>query len=122
MFWLAMEDHDLEEIDQVSLLTKDCGGDVEGGVEGGGSGTGGGIEIGPEIEATLARAEELLGYGPVGELLRECYAPRDGYKPTLGGAFARLMARIFEAQGLVVMDAAGRAFHSLGSKYAAVCD
>jgi bacillithiol biosynthesis cysteine-adding enzyme BshC len=115
VFWLATEDHDLEEIDQVSLLTKDAVETLRTELKVAGPVPVGGIEIGQEIEATLARAEELLGYGPVGELLRECYAPRDGYKPTLGGAFARLMVRIFEAEGLVVMDAAGREFHSLGA-------
>ncbi len=40
---------------------------------------------------------------------------RMAYKPTLGGAFARLMARIFAEQGLIVMDAAAREFHALGA-------
>jgi bacillithiol biosynthesis cysteine-adding enzyme BshC len=34
---------------------------------------------------------------------------------TLGGAFARFMARVFAEQGLIVMDAAGREFHALGA-------
>ncbi len=114
VFWLATEDHDLEEIDQVSLLTKDSVATLRTELKVAGPMPVGGIEIGPEIEAVLERAEELLGYGPVGELLRECYGPREGYRPTLGGAFARLMARIFADQGLIVMDAAGREFHALG--------
>ena len=56
-----------------------------------------------------------------GRLLRECYKPGDsqtsgGYRPTLGGAFARLMVRLFAEQGLIVMDAAGREFHELGKR------
>ncbi|MCU1323649.1 MAG: hypothetical protein JWM43_3298 [Acidobacteriaceae bacterium] len=116
VFWLATEDHDLAEVDQVSLLTKDSVETLRAGLKVSGTVPVGGVEIGPEIEAVLAQAEELLGYGPVGELLRECYAPRDGYKPTLGGAFARLMAKIFAAQGLIVLDAAGREFHALGER------
>ncbi|WP_213807514.1 bacillithiol biosynthesis cysteine-adding enzyme BshC [Granulicella sp. dw_53] len=116
VFWLATEDHDLEEVDQVSLLTKDAVETLRAGLKVSGAVPVGGIEIGPEIEAVLAQAEELLGYGPVGELLRECYAPTDSYKPTLGGAFARLMTRIFADQGLIVMDAAGREFHALGER------
>ena len=47
--------------------------------------------------------------------LRECYAPKDGVRPTLALAFGRLMAKIFAAEGLVVMDAASRGFHALGA-------
>ena len=116
VFWLATEDHDLEEVDQVSLLTKSSVETLRAELKVAGAAPVGGVEIGPEIEAVLAQADELLGYGPVGELLRECYAPRAGYQPTLGGAFARLMARIFAEQGLIVMDAAGREFHALGER------
>jgi bacillithiol biosynthesis cysteine-adding enzyme BshC len=116
MFWLATEDHDLEEVDQVSLLAKDSLETLRAGLKVAGTVPVGGVELGPEIEAVLARAEELLGYGPIGDLLRECYAPTETYKPTLGGAFARLMTRIFAEQGLIVLDAAGREFHALGAE------
>jgi bacillithiol biosynthesis cysteine-adding enzyme BshC len=115
VFWLATEDHDLAEVDQVALLTKDSVETLRAGLKVAGTVPVGTVEIGLEIEAVLSQAEQLLGYGPVGELLRECYGPREGYKPTLGGAFARLMARIFTDQGLIVMDAAGREFHALGA-------
>ena len=116
VFWLATEDHDLEEVNQVSLLTRDSVETLRAALKVDHAVPVGGVEIGPEIEAVLARAEELLGYGPAGELLRECYQPRDSYRPTLGGAFARLMARLFAEQGLIVMDAAGREFHQLGKR------
>jgi bacillithiol synthase len=115
VFWLATEDHDLEEIDQVSLLTKDAVETLRAELKVAGAVPVGGIEIGGEIEPVLARAEELLGYGPVCDWLRECYAPREGYRPTLGGAFARLMVKVFGGDGLIVMDAAGRGFHALGA-------
>ena len=120
IFWLATEDHDLEEVDQVSLLSKTA---VET------------LQSGREVSAPrcagwrrgvweqrwmrlLDRASELLGYAPVCELLRECYGyqPENGYGPTFGSAFARLMARLFAEQGLIVMDAAGRDFHALGAR------
>ncbi len=116
MFWLATEDHDLEEVDQVSLLTKTGVETLRAGLKTPGAVPVGGVEIGAEIESVLAQADELLGYGPVCDLLRHCYEPRDGYRPTMGGAFARLMAQIFAEQGLIVMDAAGREFHALGER------
>ena len=112
VFWLATEDHDLEEVDQVSLLSKTAvetlrlpkvrvGGPV------------GEIAFDGQIDALLDQASQLMGYAPVCELLRECYAAPDA---TFGGAFARLMARLFAEQGLIMMDAAGRDFHALGAQ------
>jgi bacillithiol biosynthesis cysteine-adding enzyme BshC len=117
VFWLATEDHDLEEVDQVSLLTSPKTGT---GVETLRVGAKpvqdatpvGEIALGAGMDAVLEQACELLGYAPVCELLRECYAAPGA---TFGGAFARLMTRLFAAQGLIVMDAAAREFHALGA-------
>jgi bacillithiol biosynthesis cysteine-adding enzyme BshC len=115
VFWLATEDHDLEEVDQVSLLSGSRGATAvetlrlakvrEGAPVGG-------IAFDGQIDGLLDQASQLMGYAPVCELLTECY--RAG--ATFGGAFARLMARLFEEQGLIVMDAAGREFHALGAR------
>ena len=118
VFWLASEDHDLPEVDQVSLLSKTAvekltlGLKVERPVPVGGIQVDGGNEDGLlRLEAVLDQANELLGWAPVCDLLRECYAPN----ATLASAFGRLLTKIFEAQGLVVMDAASSEFHVLGA-------
>lgn len=111
VFWLATEDHDLEEVDQVSLLTKTEVETLRLGVRSHEEPVGG-VALGEGIDALLERASELLGYAPVCDLLRECYRP----DATFGGAFARLMARLFADEGLIVMDAAGRDFHALGAR------
>jgi bacillithiol biosynthesis cysteine-adding enzyme BshC len=116
MFWLATEDHDLAEVNQVSLLTKTELETLRAELRVKAAVPVGGVELGAEMGPLLEQADELLGYGPVCDLLRECYLPREGYTPTLGGAFARLMARIFAEQGLIVLDAAGREFHALGER------
>ena len=110
IFWLATEDHDLAEVDQVSLPNKAGVETLRLGLRPTG-GEVGGLVLGEGIEALLAQADELLGYGPVCDLLRNCYTP----EATLGEAFARLLTHLFAAQGLVVMDAAGREFHALGA-------
>ncbi len=115
VFWLATEDHDLAEVDQVSLLTKEAVETLRLGLRMGAAVPVGAVGVGAEVEGVLERVTELLSWSPVSELLRECYAPREGYRPTLGGAFARFMTRVFAEQGLVVMDAAGREFHRLGA-------
>jgi bacillithiol biosynthesis cysteine-adding enzyme BshC len=115
VFWLATEDHDLEEVDQVSLLTKTAVETLRAGLKVEHAVPVGSVVPGPELEVVLERAAELLEFAPVSEWLRECYLPKDGTRPTLALAFGRLMARIFAEQGLIVMDAASRGFHALGA-------
>jgi bacillithiol biosynthesis cysteine-adding enzyme BshC len=115
IFWLATEDHDLEEVDQVSLLTKTSVETLRARLKVAHAVPVGGVVPGPELEAVLERASELLEFAPVSEWLRECYLPKDGVRPTLALAFGRLMAKIFAEQGLIVMDAASRSFHALGA-------
>jgi bacillithiol biosynthesis cysteine-adding enzyme BshC len=115
VFWMATEDHDLEEVNQVSLLTKTTVEALHAGLKVARAVPVGGVVPGPELEAVLDRASELLEFAPVSEWLRECYLPQDGTHPSLALAFGRLMARIFAAEGLIVMDAASREFHALGA-------
>jgi bacillithiol biosynthesis cysteine-adding enzyme BshC len=117
VFWLATEDHDLAEVDQVSFLTKTSVETLRAGLKVAHAVPVGGVVPRPELDAVLERASELLEFAPVSEWLRECYLSRsDGARPTLALAFARLMARIFAEQGLVVMDASSRGFHALGAR------
>jgi len=115
VFWLATEDHDLAEVDQVSFLTKTSVETLRAALKVAPAVPVGGVVPGPGLEAVLERASELLEFAPVSEWLRECYLPQNGPRPTLALAFARLMARIFAEQGLIVMDAASRGFHALGA-------
>ena len=118
VFWMATEDHDLEEVDQVSLLTKTSVEKLSMGLKFPHHAVpAGGVVLEGHIDGLLEQASELLGYAPVCDLLRECYGSQPGndHGPTLGSAFGRLMTRLFEEQGLIVMDAAGRDFHALGA-------
>ena len=117
IFWTASEDHDLEEVDQVSLLTKTAVETLRLGAKFPHHDVPvGGVTLGVHIDGLLDQAADLLGHAPICDLLRECYgSPSGGETRTFGGAFARLMTRLFAEQGLIVMDAAGRDFHSLGA-------
>ena len=110
IFWLATEDHDLEEVDQLTLLTKTSLEKLMLGLTSKGSPVGG-LTLGPGVEPLLEQVAELLSYAPIADTLRECYAAG----ATLGEAFGRLMTRLFAAHGLIVMDAASRPFHALGA-------
>jgi bacillithiol synthase len=112
IFWLATEDHDLAEIDHITLPSRHAlhtlqlhrnqphaGQPV------------GALALGPQIEPLLDRAAELIGGTPEFDLLAASYTPT----ATFASAFARLLAAIFADHGLVVIDASSRAFHALGA-------
>ncbi len=109
VFWLATEDHDLEEVDQVSLLSKHAVERLRLGLKSSGRPVGN-VVLGEQVSAVLDQVGELLAFAPIYDTLRSFYTP----DATLGGAFARVMAKLFAAHGLIVMDAAGRDFHALG--------
>lgn len=112
VFWLATEDHDLREVDQVALPGKDA---VEvltlGGMRGGSVAPVGDVVLGDHAERLLECAGDLMAWAPVTELLRECYGVQGA---TFASAFARLMTRLFAGHGLIVLDASRREFHRLG--------
>jgi bacillithiol biosynthesis cysteine-adding enzyme BshC len=121
VFWLASEDHDLAEVDQISLPTKTAIETLKLELESprplpvGGLRVDGGSEAGrARLESTLERASELIGWGPTADLLRECYASEQG--TTLALAFGKLLTSVFAEFGLVVMDASSRGFHELGAR------
>jgi bacillithiol biosynthesis cysteine-adding enzyme BshC len=118
IFWLATEDHDLAEVDQVALLSKTEVETLSLGLKAprplpvGTLPVDGGNDEGlKHLEATLNQASELLAWAPISNVLRECYTPG----ATLASAFGRLLTKIFAEFGLIVMDAAARDFHAMGA-------
>ena len=117
IFWLASEDHDLAEVDQLALLTKTSVETLHLNLHPHGPVPVGAIQLSRDedsrlhLEAELNRAAELLGWAPISALLRECYTPG----ATLATAFGRLLTKIFAPHGLIIMDAASNDFHALGS-------
>jgi bacillithiol biosynthesis cysteine-adding enzyme BshC len=120
VFWLATEDHDLAEVDQIAFPTKTEIETLKLGLQGARPLPVGGLRVDGESEdgrarlaATVEHASELIGWGPVADLLRECYVAEKG--TTLAQAFARLLTAVFAEFGLVVMDASERGYHELGA-------
>jgi bacillithiol biosynthesis cysteine-adding enzyme BshC len=111
VFWMATEDHDLDEVNQVALLGKSGVETLRSTFPEHKQQPVGGMVLGPQIEAVLEQAEELLAYAPVTELLRASYTPAD----TLASAFGKFLAGVFREQGLIVMDASSRDFHAMGA-------
>jgi len=112
VFWLATQDHDLDEIQSVSLpgpeaalqrLTASSHGVPESPV--------GTIQFGPEIDEVVKAAEQLLGESEVATFLRESYRA----EATFGSAFARLFARLFDEWGVILLDAADPELNALAA-------
>lgn len=118
LFWLASEDHDLAEVDQLALLSKTSVEILRLNLHANHPVPVGALRLDNHteegrlhLEAELDRASELLGWAPITNLLRECYSP----DATLASAFGRLLTKIFASHGLIVMDAATRDVHALGA-------
>jgi bacillithiol biosynthesis cysteine-adding enzyme BshC len=102
VFWLATYDHDLAEVNHVSIpgpdgvlktLTTPSHDVPEAPVSA--------VRLGDEINALVEEAAKLLGDSEAAQFLRETYRPGE----TLGTAFARLYARIFADWGVILLDA-----------------
>jgi bacillithiol synthase len=108
VFWLATSDHDLEEVNQVSIPGGDgrlvklatsshsvAGAPVSS------------VRLGEEIDPVVEEAAALLGDSEVTQFLRDSYRPGE----SLGTAFARLFTRLFSAWGVILLDASDPELH-----------
>ena len=111
VFWMATEDHDLDEVNQAALLQKHGVETLRSTFPQHKQQPVGDLVLGPQIEAVIEKAEELLAYAPITELLRSSYTPQD----TLASAFGKFIAGVFADFGLIVLDASTRAFHQMGA-------
>jgi bacillithiol synthase len=116
VFWMATEDHDIDEVRHVSWFQEgalkrfelpvpdaaDAGRPV------------GNVLLGPHVEEQVHEAADLLsrqGSVLLAQLLKESYSPRETY----GSSFAKLFARLFSAQGLILLDPLEPALHRIAA-------
>jgi bacillithiol biosynthesis cysteine-adding enzyme BshC len=102
VFWMATEDHDLDEVRHVEFFRD--GRLVKFELPGGG-GNGapvGRITVGEEVATLVKSAAEILGQtdSATAKILAECYQPSETY----GSAFGKLFARILPDSGLILLD------------------
>ncbi len=111
IFWLASEDHDFAEINQVTfpagreLATLAYASTPATAVPAGK------IVFDDSITALAERAADSFGLSDGTRALVESYKPGR----TFAQAFRDYYARIFAAQGLLIVDAGSREFHRLGA-------
>jgi bacillithiol synthase len=115
IFWLATEDHDLEEINTVSLPAGDHMQKFTVNVphtEGAPVGT---IVFTDEITAAVAQVEALFGHSETGrseisELLAESYRKGENF----GSAFARFYTQVLADLGVIFLDPLDPELHQIG--------
>jgi bacillithiol synthase len=111
VFWLASEDHDFAEIDHVTFparrelrkLVYAAAPETPRPV--------GGVVLDESITPLLDQAWELLGSSDAMDALAEAYKPGR----TFAQAFADFYAKVFAAQGLLILDAESREIHRMGA-------
>jgi bacillithiol biosynthesis cysteine-adding enzyme BshC len=111
IFWLATEDHDFAEIDHVVFPARHELRKLSYSAAPKSARPVGGLVLDESILPLVDEAWELLGPSETMEALAAAYKPGN----TLGQAFAAFYGRVFAAQGLLVLDAAGRDFHRMGA-------
>lgn len=110
IFWLATEDHDLEEVSTTSVPSSD--GTLKefhvtpGGIDQAPVGT---LKFGEDIQALVDEVAQLLGEGDAAEVLRQAYRPGEDF----GSAFAKLFARIFAGFGVILLDSRDPELHEI---------
>jgi len=110
VFWLATSDHDLAEINHVSIPGPDGSlQKLEAATHGVTDAPVGTVTFGEEIEAVVKSAAELLGDSEITGWLREAYRPGE----TFGSAFARLFTRLFADWGVILLDGSDPELHAI---------
>jgi len=111
VFWLATEDHDFPEIDHVVFPARAELRKLQYKTSLAVPRPVGGLLLDDSIGPLLDEAWELLGTSNAMDALVAAYKPGR----TFAQAFADFYRQAFAAQGLLVLDAGGRAFHNMGA-------
>lgn len=111
IFWMATEDHDFAEVDHVTVPSRHDLHRLQLKIRHALAQPVGGIVLDDEIRGVVDQAAEFLGGTPLFEQLQDWYAPGR----TMASAFGSFIAQVFAPWGLIVIDAAGREAHQLGS-------
>ncbi len=110
VFWMATEDHDVEEVRHVTWFHEGQLQRFELPPPSEEAVPVGLIRLGSQIEELVTRAQPLLGE-TFGDYLHETYVP----EATYGRAFGGLFARIFAEHGLILLDPLDERLHRVAA-------
>ena len=117
IFWMATEDHDLDEV-RVSTMVSRRGKLTRFELHQGNGDAGlpvGRIALGPQVSEMVDEAARILtaaGGEFVAGIFRESYGVRETY----GSAFGKLFARLFAEQGLILLDPLDARLHRVAGE------
>jgi bacillithiol biosynthesis cysteine-adding enzyme BshC len=114
IFWMATEDHDLDEVRHVSWFHAGKRTKFELPADATPGSPVGRVKFGPAVEAIVKQATELLAgtdSAAVAKYLQESYTPADNY----GSAFGKLFARVFADHGLILVDPLDARLHRVAA-------
>jgi bacillithiol synthase len=112
IFWLATEDHDLAEVNQVWIPGPDASLEkLSASIDARLNAPVGVLLFGEELQRLLQQAWQLLGDSEIVAFLRDSYRPGQ----TFGGAFARLFAQLFAEWGVILLDASDPELHHIAA-------
>jgi bacillithiol synthase len=114
LFWMATEDHDLDEVRHVSWFHAKKRTRFELSAEGAPGRPVGQVKLGPAVEEIVKSATELLAgtsSAAVAKYLAESYTPDESY----GSAFGKLFARVFADYGLILVDPLDARLHRIAA-------
>jgi bacillithiol synthase len=114
VFWMATEDHDLDEVRHVSWFHAGKLTRFELPAEAAPGRPVGQVRLGAEIAGMAKAASELLtgaSAEAVAKALLESYTPEETY----GSAFGKLFARVFAEHGLILLDPLDVRLHRIAS-------
>jgi bacillithiol biosynthesis cysteine-adding enzyme BshC len=114
IFWMATEDHDLDEVRHVSWFHAGKRTRFELPAEANPGHPVGQVKLGPAVEELAKSAAELLGgvsSANVAKYLQESYTSGETY----GSAFGKLFARVFADHGLILVDPLDARLHRIAA-------
>src|SRR5271165_6481406 len=112
VFWLATEDHDLDEVNQALFLTHEFKLTLfEANTDGIAGSPVANIHFAAGTNKLVEQAADLLGESLAADYLRESYAEGE----TFSNAFAKLYTRIFAGHGLILLDPADPELHRIAT-------
>src|SRR6476469_2265880 len=109
MFWLATEDHDLEEINTVNFAAGDHLQKFTVNVPHREGAPVGSIAFTDEITAATQQVEALFGKSEISELLAASYSKGE----TFGTAFAKFYTKVFSEMGVVFLNPLDQELHRI---------
>jgi bacillithiol synthase len=114
IFWMATEDHDLDEVRHVTWFDSGKLTRFELPADSAGGRPVGQVRLGTPIEESVKKAVGLLS-GPASETISQALEQSYTAGETYGSAFGKLFARLFAEQGLILLDPLDARLHRIAA-------